>query len=143
MSAFKKKISVHYIQGYNNYATAKSSSSFLPIIVAHFLILASGNFLAISMTISQYSSGLLLISSLAQRNLTFSILIPSAFQTSTKYYPTTLILFRSPPILLLSRANQSATQKMKMQPASVSLLTLMALSTPWAMCILPEGSKPS
>ena len=28
-------------------------------------------------------------------------------------------------------------------PVEVSLLTLIARRTPWAMCILPEGSKPS
>ena len=70
-----------------------------------------------SITIDQYSSARLLISSEAQRNYTFDKSIPAAFQTSTKYLPTTLIFSRSPPILLFSSANQSATQKMKIPPA--------------------------
>ena len=59
------------------------------------------------------------------------------------YFPTLRIFFRSPPILLFSSANQSATQNLKTQPADVSLFTLMALSTPCAMCMRPLGSKPS
>jgi hypothetical protein len=35
--------------------------------------------------------------------------IPTAFQISTMYRPTTWIFFRSPPILLFICANQSAT----------------------------------
>lgn len=108
-------------------------------------------------------------------------------------FPTVCILFRSPPILLLSCANQSATlrrhrvrqdtctsqhagnkrrpllpadQNLKVTPLLVSLLTFKAFNTPcrcnclvkqcicWysetclasrtcAMCILPDGSKPS
>lgn len=35
--------------------------------------------------------------------------MPTAFQISTRYLPTTWILARSPPILLFICANQSAT----------------------------------
>ena len=42
-------------------------------------------------------------------------------RTSIMYWPTVRIFFRSPPILLLRSANQSATQNLNTQPARVSL----------------------
>ena len=143
MSALRKKMSAHCMQGYKIYDVGTSSPSDLPMICPHFLILVMLNFLAMSMTRDQYSSARLLISSEAQRNYTFARSMPAAFQTSTKYLPTILILFKSPSILLLSSANQSATQKMKMPPDYVILLTLIAFMIPCAICIRPLGSKPS
>lgn len=63
--------------------------------------------------------------------------------TSIKYFPTTLIFSRSPPILSFISANQSATQKMNVPPARVHLFTFIALKIPCAMCMRPDGSKPS
>jgi hypothetical protein len=82
-------MSAHYMQGYMIWAAGRSSPSFLPMMVAHLLILEIEAFLEISMTVDQYSSGLLLISSEAQRNFTLARFIPAALQTSTKYLPTT------------------------------------------------------
>ncbi len=47
------------------------------------------------------------------------------------YSPTILIFFKSPPILLFNKANQSATQKVKVHPDRVHLLTLMDLKIPF------------
>ena len=71
--------------------------------------------------------------------------MPAAFQTSMRYFPTVTILDRSPPILSFMRENQSATQKQNVAcvPSDVHLFTLTDLSRPCAMCIRPEGSKPS
>lgn len=66
------------------------------MIVAHLLILEIEFLAAISITVSQYSSARLLISSEAHKNLTFYIFIPKALQISIKYYPTILILSKSP-----------------------------------------------
>jgi len=82
---------------------------------------------AMSMTLSQYSLACALISSLAHRNSTLLMSMPAARHTSIMYRPTVRILFRSPPILLFSSANQSATQNLKTHPAAVSRLTRMAL----------------
>eukprot|EP00962_Isochrysis_galbana_P054390 scaffold25917_cov121-Isochrysis_galbana.AAC.1 len=60
-----------------------------------------------------------------------------------RYSPTILILSRSPPILSFISANQSATQKINVPPAAVHLFTFIALKTPCAMCMRPDGSKPS
>jgi len=98
---------------------------------------------AMSSTSGQYSWPRLLISSLDQMNSTRLRSIPMAFHTSTMYAPTFWIFFRSPPILLFISANQSATQNLKWHPARVSLLTLRHFITPCAMCMRPEGSKPS
>ena len=75
-----------------------SSSSFLPMIVAHLLIRAILFLRAISITISQYSLARLLISSDAQINFTLESFIPAAFQISTKYLPTFLIFSKSPKV---------------------------------------------
>lgn len=96
-----------------------------------------------SITRSQYDALCAMISFDAQRNWTFVISMPADFQISTMYWPTSRILVRSPPILLLSIANQSATQKRKTAPADVSLFTFTVRSTPCAMCMRPDGSKPS
>eukprot|EP01139_Manchomonas_bermudensis_P018989 Amastigsp_a676282_157.p4 type:complete len:101 gc:universal Amastigsp_a676282_157:609-307(-) len=85
---------------------------------------------AMSRTMGQYSSERPLISSAHQTKRTWRMSMPHAFHTSIMYWPTMRILRRSPPILLLSSANQSATQKIKSQPALVSLFTLMALRMP-------------
>ncbi len=45
-----------------------------------------------------------LISSEALMNCTRSMSMPTAFQISTMYWPTTWIFFRSPPILLFNCA---------------------------------------
>ena len=66
----------------------------------------------------------------AHKNLTLDIFIPAAFQISIKYYPTTLIFSKSPIIFSLSMANQSATQNTKIQPESISLLTLITFNNP-------------
>mmetsp|Transcript_32231 Transcript_32231/g.44959 ORF Transcript_32231/g.44959 Transcript_32231/m.44959 type:complete len:213 (+) Transcript_32231:861-1499(+) len=143
MFARRKKISAHCIAGYRIWAEGISSPSPLPIIVAHLFTRAMLLLRAISITNIQYSFGFLFISSEAQRNSTFSRSIPAAFHTSTMYSPTFLIFFKSPPILLLSIANQSATQKINLTPHFVSLFTLIAFKIPCAMCIRPLGSNPS
>mmetsp|Transcript_59867 Transcript_59867/g.105265 ORF Transcript_59867/g.105265 Transcript_59867/m.105265 type:complete len:218 (-) Transcript_59867:34-687(-) len=98
---------------------------------------------ATSITRLQYSSACALISSEAHRKRTFCMSMPMAFQISIMYWPIMRIFLRSPSILLFNWANQSATQNLNRQPVEVSLFTLMARSTPWAMCMRPEGSKPS
>ncbi|OSX75563.1 hypothetical protein BU14_0231s0017 [Porphyra umbilicalis] len=98
---------------------------------------------ATSITRRQYSSGAALMLSDAHMNRTWSMSIPDAFHTSMKYSPTTRIFLRSPPSLSLSAANQSATQNTKSQPEEVNLLTLTAFWMPCAMCMRPDGSKPS
>lgn len=41
------------------------------------------------------------------------------------------------------RAHQSATQNLNVHPARVSLFTFKHFITPCAMCMRPDGSKPS
>jgi len=77
------------MQGYNIWAAGISSPSFLPMIVEHFLILVKVLLHAISITVRQYLSSLLFISSEAHKNFTLERFIPAAFHTSTKYLPTT------------------------------------------------------
>lgn len=66
-----------------------------PMMVQHRKMRASLNFVAMSITLVQYSSGRLLISSDAHRNSTLSMFMPAAFQTSIMYSPTTRIFFKS------------------------------------------------
>lgn len=68
----RKKMSAHCMQGYMICAALSSSSSPLPIIVPHRLILVRLLRLAMSMTSVQYSPGRLLISSEALRKSTCS-----------------------------------------------------------------------
>lgn len=46
--------------------------------------------------------------------------MPTAFQISIRYFPTTWIFFRSPPSLLFIWANQSATLQAESQVATVA-----------------------
>lgn len=64
-------------------------------------------------------------------NFSSSILTPKALKISTKYFPTTLILFMSPPNLLFNCAKTSAIQTFTSQPAAIIFLTLMAFTTPY------------
>mmetsp|Transcript_9748 Transcript_9748/g.28146 ORF Transcript_9748/g.28146 Transcript_9748/m.28146 type:complete len:203 (-) Transcript_9748:164-772(-) len=113
------------------------------MICEHRIILPNEFFLAMSKTNGQYSCALRLISSLDQINSTLLKSIPTAFHTSTMYIPTFCIFFMSPPILLFICANQSAIQNLNVTPDFVNLFTFKHFITPWAMCILPDGSNPS
>ena len=144
MSALRKKTSVHCMSGYKIWAAVRFPSS-RPIIWQHFLMRVMLNRRATSSIWGQYLSAFWVISSDAHLKTTCSRFIPAAFQTSIRYFPTVLIFSKSPPILSFIRANQSATQKTKVElvPSAVHLLTFIALNTPWAICILPDGSNPS
>ena len=141
ISAFKWKMSAHCIAGYKIWEACWTSASFLPIICPHLIILCIVVFLATLTTFFQYSASE--TASLVHRNSILSVSIPQAFQTSTWYLPTSLIFSKSPPILLLSQPNQSATHILNLQPALSILLTFIARIMPWAIWRLPEGSKPS
>ena len=91
-------------------------------------VLARVEFCATVTTFFQYSSSL--TASLVQRTSTLLMSTPAAFQTSTKYSPTFLILSRSPPILLFTQANQSAIQSFIFTPASSKSDMRIGLSTP-------------
>jgi len=95
------------------------------------------------MTIDQYLSGFLLISSEHHKNFTFFKSIPEAFHISIKYFPTVHILSKSPSNFKFKAANQSATQNRKIPPAFVSLFTFTVFNNPYAICIHPDGSNPS
>mmetsp|Transcript_10488 Transcript_10488/g.33542 ORF Transcript_10488/g.33542 Transcript_10488/m.33542 type:complete len:368 (+) Transcript_10488:1733-2836(+) len=142
MSARRKKMSVHCMIGYSTCAAVSLFSS-RPMIWQHFLMRAMVNRLVMSSIWSQYGPALSMMSSEAHRNSTLSRSMPAPFHTSIKYWPTTLILSRSPPILSFIRANQSATQNTNRPPAEVHLFTLSALKMPCAMCMRPLGSNPS
>ena len=142
-------MSAHCMHGYRIWAADRSSVSVRPMIWEHRMMRLRLFRRAMSMTEVQYLSADLFISSEALRNSTctyrglqtavhlmnptlsckgqqtFSPMssMPKAFQTSTKYSPTVWIFLRSPPILLLSWANQSAT----LQPFNVILQPSAAL----------------
>ena len=113
------------------------------MIWQHFLMRAMVNLRAMSSACVQYPRACFVISSDDHRNLTRDMSMPAAVHTSMRYWPTVRMRSRSPPILSFMRANQSATQKMNVPPACVHLFTFIALNTPCAMCIRPDGSKPS
>ena len=112
-----------------------------PAIVRARWALASVEFWATVMTFFQYSS--CLAASLVQSTSTLLMSTPAAFQTSMKYFPTSCILARSPPILLLTQANQSAIQSFILTPAFCMSSTRMGRRTPKGRWASPLGSNPS